>query len=338
MASENHHPPGGRRFDVVGVGNAIVDVIAGASEDFVEAQGLVKGSMNLIDHERAGELYGLMGPAIEASGGSAANTMAGIASFGGRPGYVGKVRDDQLGEVFAHDMRAAGVAFDVPPGTTGPDTARCLILVTPDAQRTMSTYLGISSLLEPDDIDPAVVADGGILFCEGYLWDVASAKAAIRKAMDIAAEAGNLVSLTLSDTFCIERHHAEFLELVEGPVDVVFANEPELRTLYQVPSFDAAVERVRGAARLVCITRGAKGSLLVTADEVVEVAPEPVEHVVDSTGAGDQYAAGVLFGLSQGLALADCGRLGSLAASEVISHVGPRPRVPLSELISKAGS
>ena len=338
MANAHHHPPSGRRFDVVGVGNAIVDVIAAAGDDFVAAQGLAKGSMNLIDRERAAQLYGLMGPGIEASGGSAANTMAGIASFGGCPSYIGKVRDDQLGEVFAHDMRAAGVAFDVAPGTEGPDTARCLILVTPDAQRTMSTYLGISSLLEPGDIDPAVVADGAILFCEGYLWDVPSAKAAIRRAMAIAADAGNLVSLTLSDTFCIERHHDEFLELVEGPVDVVFANEPELLALYGTASFDLAVEQVQGAARLVCITRGAKGSLLVTADQVVEVAPEPVEQVVDSTGAGDQYAAGVLFGLSRGLDLADCGRFGSLAASEVISHVGPRPRSALSGLIGQTGS
>jgi sugar/nucleoside kinase (ribokinase family) len=338
MAEVHHRPPSGRRFDVVGVGNAIVDVIASASDGFVAGQHLAKGSMNLVDGRRAAELYGLMGPAIEASGGSAANTMAGIASFGGRTAYVGKVRDDQLGEVFAHDMRAAGVAFDVAPGSDGPETARCLILVTPDAQRTMSTYLGISSLLAPDDIDPALVADGSILFCEGYLWDVESAKAAIRKAMAIAAEAGNRVSLTLSDTFCIERHHAEFLELVEGPVDVLFANEPELLTLYGLGSFDAAVDRVRGATELVCITRGARGSLLVTADEVVAVAAQPVEHVVDSTGAGDQYAAGVLFGLSRGLDLATCGRLGSLAAAEVISHVGPRPRVPLSGFIGHTGS
>lgn len=333
-----HHPPSGRRYDVVGVGNAIVDVIANAPDDFVAAQGMVKGSMNLIDADRALELYREMGPAIEASGGSAANTMAGVASFGGRPGYIGKVRDDQLGEVFAHDIRAAGVSYDVQPGTDGPATARCLILVTPDAQRTMNTFLGISSLLEPADIDPAVVADGGILFCEGYLWDVPSAKAAIRTAMDLAADAGNLVSLTLSDTFCIERHHAEFLELVEGPVDIVFANEPELMTLYGVDSVEAGVDRIRGKARLVCVTRGVHGSLLVTADEVVAVQAEPVESVVDTTGAGDQYAAGVLYGLSQGYDLADCGRLGSLAAAEVISHVGPRPRTPLSALISKTGS
>jgi sugar/nucleoside kinase (ribokinase family) len=337
MAAD-HHPPTGRRFDVVGVGNAIVDVIANAADEFVLGQGLVKGSMNLIDDGRAHELYDLMGPAIEASGGSAANTMAGIASFGGRPAYVGKVRDDQLGEVFAHDMRAAGVDYSVPASPSGPSTARCLILVTPDAQRTMNTYLGISSLLEPDDIDPEVIADAGILFCEGYLWDVGSAKAAIRRAMAIAREAGTLVSLTLSDTFCIERHHDEFLDLVEGPVDILFANEAELRTLYGVDSFDAGVERVRGLGRLACLTRGPRGSLLVTGDETVEVAPEPVSPVVDTTGAGDQYAAGVLFGLARHLGLAECGRLGSVAASEVIGHVGPRPRVPLSGLLHHTGA
>ena len=326
------HPPPGRRYDVVGVGNAIVDVIANARDEFVAEQGLVKGSMNLIDDVRAGHLYELMGPAIEASGGSAANTMAGIASFGGRPAYIGKVRDDQLGEVFAHDMRAAGVSVEVRAGTSGPSTARCLILVTPDAQRTMNTYLGISSLLEPDDVDPAVVADGGILFCEGYLWDVDSAKAAIRKAMAAASEAGNLVALALSDTFCVERHHAEFLELVEGPVDIVFANEAELCTLYGA-DFDEGARRIRRVTRLACLTQGPRGSLLVTPDEVVAVAPEPVTPVLDTTGAGDQYAAGVLFGLSQGYGLQECGRLGSIAASEVIGHVGPRPHVALRNLM-----
>ena len=332
-SSWEHHPPSGRRYDVVGVGNAIVDVIANTAEGFVADQGLVKGSMNLIDAERAAELYHLMGPALEASGGSAANTMAGIASFGGRPAYIGKVRGDLLGEVFAHDMRAAGVDYDVAPAPDGPATARCLILVTPDAQRTMNTYLGISSLLEPGDVDPQVVSDGGILFCEGYLWDVDSAKAAIRRAMAVAADAGSRVALTLSDTFCIERHHAEFLELVEGPADIVFANEPELCTLYGTTSLDDAIARVRGVAGLVCVTRGADGSLLVAGDDLVEVPAEPVTAVVDTTGAGDQYAAGVLFGLSRGFDPATCGRLGSIAASEVISHVGPRPQVPLSGLI-----
>lgn len=330
-----YHPPRDRRYDVVGVGNAIVDVIANADDDFVAKQGLVKGSMNLIDDDRAHELYQLMGPAIEASGGSAANTMAGIASFGGRPAYIGKVRDDQLGEVFVHDMRAAGVAVDVSPGRQGPATARCLILVTPDAQRTMNTYLGISSLLEPDDIDPRVVSDAGMLFCEGYLWDVDSAKAAIRKAMAVAAEAGALVALALSDTFCVERHHAEFLELVEGPVDVVFANEAELLTLYDTTSFDEAVSRIRRATRLACLTQGSRGSLLVTSDRLVTVPAHPVEAVVDTTGAGDQYAAGVLFGLCRGDDLEACGRLGSAAAAEVISHVGPRPQVPLRRLAAR---
>lgn len=331
----DHHPATPRQYDVVGVGNAIVDVIANAPDDLVRRLGLTKGSMNLIDEERAEVIYDLMGPALEASGGSAANTMAGIASFGGRTAYIGKVRRDQLGEVFGHDMRAAGVEFDVPPSSTGPATARCLILVTPDAQRTMNTFLGISSLLEPDDVAVELVAEGSILFCEGYLWDVESAKAAIRKAMSVAGEAGNQVALSLSDTFCIERHHREFLALVEGPVDIVFANEPELMTLYGVDSFEAGVERLQGRVGLACLTRGAKGSLLVTPDRVVEVAPEPVAALVDTTGAGDQYAAGVLYGLSRGRDLAECGRLGSLAASEVISHVGPRPHASLAELAAR---
>jgi len=319
--------------DVVGVGNAIVDVIAQATDGFVESEGLAKGSMSLIDEERAHELYGLMGPGIEASGGSAANTMAGITSFGGTASFIGKVRDDELGYVFAHDMRSTGVGFDVPGGLAGPATGRSLILVTPDAQRTMNTFLGISSLLDPDDISPATVEAGGLLFCEGYLWDVDSAKAAIRRAMDVARAARRLVALTLSDTFCIERHHQEFLELVAGPVDVLFANEAELTTLYGC-SFEDAAERVRAEVQLGCLTRGKNGSLLVRGDETVTIEAEPVETVVDTTGAGDQYAAGVLYGLAREMSLAEAGRLGSLAAAEVISHVGPRPQRPLTDFLS----
>lgn len=317
--------------DVVGVGNAIVDVITQSSDDFVAGQGLEKGSMTLIDETRAHQLYELMGPGIEASGGSAANTVAGVASFGGTAAYIGKVRGDVLGEVFAHDMRASGVSFDVPAASEGPATARCLILVTPDAQRTMNTYLGISSLLEPDDVDSATVERGKILFCEGYLWDVDSAKQSIRKAMDIARAAGRRVAFTASDSFCVERHHAEFLDLVSGPIDILFANTAELTRLYE-SDFDAAVDKVRQHVELGCLTMGKEGSLLVTSDEVVEIAAEEIAPVVDTTGAGDQYAAGVLYGLAQGYSLAEAGRLGSLAAAEVISHVGPRPLTPLSQL------
>ncbi len=318
--------------DVVGVGNAIVDVIAHATDDFILEQQLAKGSMTLVDDDRAHALYDLMGPGIEASGGSAANTMAGVASFGGSAAYIGKVADDQLGTVFAHDMRAVGVEFDVPPATSGPATARCLILVTPDAQRTMNTYLGVSSLLEPDDVVEATASSGALLFCEGYLWDVESAKLAIRKALAIAHAAGRKTALTLSDTFCVERHHAEFRELVRADVDVLFANRAELAVMYDTTDLKAGVAAARADVELACITLGKQGSLLVTPDEVIEIAAAEIAPVVDTTGAGDQYAAGVLFGLAHDLGLRRSGELGSLAAAEVISHVGPRPAVSLREL------
>lgn len=318
--------------DVVGVGNAIVDVISHSTDEFLQSEDLVKNSMALIDADRAHELYERMGPGIEASGGSCANTMAGIASFGGTAAYVGKISNDQLGEVFAHDMRAVGVDFDVPPAVTGPSTARCLILVTPDAQRTMNTYLGVSSFLEPDDVMVSTVERASLLLCEGYLWDVDSAKRSIRKAMDVAHASGGKAALTLSDTFCVERHHDEFRELVNGSVDVLFANRAELYALYDVNDLDKAIEAVRAEVDLACITLGTSGSLLVTANDLVEVEAAEIAPVVDTTGAGDQYAAGVLFGLARGLDLADAGWLGSLAAAEVISHVGPRPSSPLSDL------
>ncbi len=332
MAIPQQDQAGTPSVDVVGVGNAIVDVIKQTGDDFVDSQGLTKNSMTLIDEDRAHELYALMGEGLEASGGSAANTMAGVASFGGTSSYIGKVFDDELGEVFANDMRAIGVNFDVARATSGPATARCLILVTPDAQRTMSTFLGISSLLEPDDIEPATVESGQLLFCEGYLWDVDSAKAAIRKALSIASDAGRRTALTLSDLFCVERHRDEFRELVAGPVDILFANRQELRGLYEIDDLDEAIEAVRQDVELACVTVGKKGSVLVTPTERIEIEAEEIAPVVDTTGAGDQYAAGVLFGLSQGYDLAECGRLGSLAAAEVISHVGPRPLQSLRDL------
>ncbi|MEM8925449.1 MAG: adenosine kinase [Actinomycetota bacterium] len=320
------------RVDVVGVGNAMVDVITHASDDFVLAQGMEKGAMNLIDADRGHELYGLIDDGLEASGGSAANTMAGVASFGGSASYIGKVSDDELGKVFIDDMRSIGVGFDVAPAAEGPATGRCLIFVTPDAQRTLNTFLGVSSFLAPDDVSPSTVEAGSVLFCEGYLWDTPSAKDAIRRAMEVARAAGRKVALTVSDSFCVERHHAEFLELIDGPVDIVFANEEELKALYGV-EHAAAVEIVRTKVELACLTMGKHGSLLVTADETVEIAAEEIAPVVDTTGAGDQYAAGVLYGLAKGLPLPEVGRLGSLAAAEVISHVGPRPLRPLSEFL-----
>jgi sugar/nucleoside kinase (ribokinase family) len=319
-------------LDVVGIGNALVDVLSHADEDEVTRQGLVKGTMHLVDEARARTLYEAMGPGVEMSGGSAANTVVGVASFGGRAHYVGKVRDDQLGEVFGHDLRATGVGYDTPRATSGPPTGRCLILVTPDAQRTMSTFLGASVRLGPADVNPRLIARGKILYLEGYLFDPPEAQEAFRAAAAIAHEAGRKVALTLSDPFCVERHRAAFLDLVEHHVDILFANELEICALYQVRDFDAALPHVRGHCELAALTRSAKGSVLVNGNRMHVVRAHPVEAVVDTTGAGDLYASGVLYGLAQGLDLPTCGRLGSLAAAEVIAHVGARPMVPLAEL------
>jgi sugar/nucleoside kinase (ribokinase family) len=313
------------KYDVVGIGNALVDVITQADDDFLDSESLVKGSMTLIETERAVTLYAAMGSGIEMSGGSAANTMTGVASFGGKACYVGKVADDDLGVVFGHDMRAVGVAFPNKPADLGVPTGRCLIVVTPDAQRTLNTFLGVSSLLGPDDIDDVLVASGKVLYMEGYLWDRDAAKAAYRKAAKAAHKAGRLVSLTLSDSFCVDRHRADFRSLVTADVDVLFGNEDELLSLYEVTSFDDAVRAVRADCQMAAITRGASGSVVITRDEIIEVPAEPCPHVVDTTGAGDLYASGFLFGLTHDLPLAECGRLGSVAASEVISHVGARP-------------
>ncbi|HET8530538.1 MAG TPA: adenosine kinase [Methylomirabilota bacterium] len=321
-------------LDVVGIGNALVDVLSHADEDEVTRQGLVKGTMHLVDEARARTLYEAMGPGVEMSGGSAANTVVGVASFGGRAHYVGKVRDDQLGEVFGHDLRATGVGYDTPRATSGPPTGRCLILVTPDAQRTMSTFLGASVRLGPADVNPRLIARGKILYLEGYLFDPPEAQEAFRAAAAIAHEAGRKVALTLSDPFCVERHRAAFLDLVEHHVDILFANELEICALYQVRDFDAALPHVRGHCELAALTRSAKGSVLVNGDRMHVVRAHPVEAVVDTTGAGDLYASGVLYGLAQGLDLPTCGRLGSLAAAEVIAHVGARPMVPLAQLAS----
>lgn len=319
-------------LDVIGIGNAMVDVLSHADESFLAREGLVKGSMQLVDEERARSLYAAMGPGVEMSGGSAANTVVGVASFGGRAQYVGKVRDDQLGEVFGHDLRATGVGYDTRRATSGPPTGRCLILVTPDAQRTMGTFLGASIHLGPDDIDKDLITRGRILYLEGYLFDPPAAQEAFRVAAAIAHAAGRKVSLTLSDPFCVDRHREAFLDLVEHHVDILFANEAEICALYQVRDFDAALGRVRGHCEVAALTRSAKGSVLVGDGRVHVVRAHPVDAVVDTTGAGDLYASGVLYGLSQGFDLPTSGRLGSLAAAEVIAHVGARPMVPLAQL------
>ena len=321
--------------DVVGLGNAIVDVIAHAEEAFLAAQSMAKGAMTLIEADRAERLYAAMGPGIEMSGGSAANTMAGIASLGGRAAFIGKVRDDQLGAIFAHDIRAAGVSFQTPPAKAGPPTARCLIFVTPDAQRTMNTYLGASVELGPDDVDEAVIASARVTYLEGYLWDKPRAKDAFRKAARLAHQAGRKVALTLSDPFCVQRHRAEFQELVKGPVDILFANEAEIRALWQVADFEAALAATRGLVEMAALTRSEKGAVVLTRNGADRVPAEPVRRVVDTTGAGDLFAAGFLFGLTQGRPPAECARIGAIAAAEVISHVGARPERPLKALVAE---
>jgi sugar/nucleoside kinase (ribokinase family) len=320
------------RFDVVGIGNALVDVLSHESDAFVVEHGLERGAMQLVDAERAEQLYAAMGPATEISGGSAANTMVGVASLGGTAAFVGRVNRDQLGTVFGHDLRAAGVAFTTPPSSDGVPTGRCLIVVTPDAQRTLNTYLGASALLGPADLDDGLVASAQVLYLEGYLWDEPDAKDAFRRAARTAHDAGSRVAFTLSDGFCVDRHRDEFLELIEHEVDVLFANEVEITSLYQVADFDDALQLVHDHCEIAALTRSEKGSLIVTRDEVHLIDAHPVAQVVDTTGAGDLYAAGFLYGLTNGYDLGTCGRLGALSAAEVISHLGARPQVSLAEL------
>ncbi|AWK86118.1 adenosine kinase [Azospirillum thermophilum] len=324
-------------YDVTGIGNAIVDVIAHADDAFLATNGIEKGAMTLIDTARAEELYGRMGPGIEVSGGSAGNTIAGVALLGAKAAYVGKVADDQLGQVFRHDIRASGVHFETAPLQGGAPTARCLILVTPDAQRSMNTYLGACVELGPEDIDEALIAASQVTYLEGYLWDPPRAKEAFRKAAGIAHANGRKVSLSLSDSFCVHRHHAEFVDLVEKHVDVLFANEHEIGALYGTDRFEDALEAVKRLGKVAALTRSEKGSVIVTNGSVVEVPAEPVEHVVDTTGAGDLYAAGFLYGFTRDLSPAVCGRLGAIAAGEVISHVGARPEADLRTLAVAKG-
>jgi sugar/nucleoside kinase (ribokinase family) len=291
--------------------------------------------MNLIDADRALQLYDAMGPATEMSGGSAGNTMAAYASFGGKGAYIGKVGTDQLGEVFRHDMRAMGVSHTTAPSQAGTATGRCMILITPDGERTMNTFLGAATELYPDDIDAYVIEAAQVTYLEGYLFDKKPAKEAYFRASALAHNAGRKVSLTLSDSFCVDRHRDDFRELVENHVDILFANEDEIKSLYQVASFDEVIPVLKDKCEIVAITRSEKGSVIVRGDSITEVKAEPVSKVVDTTGAGDAYAAGFLFGYTEGLSMAQCGHLGSIAAAEVISHIGPRPQVQLSTLIPK---
>ena len=323
-------------YDVAAIGNAIVDVLASADEAFLFAEGLVKGSMMLVDEARAHALYERMAAGVEASGGSAANTIAGVASLAGRALFVGKTAGDTLGEVFRHDIRAIGAAFESEPLTRGPATGRCLINVTADGERTMCTYLGAAQMLAPADVDENEIAAADILYLEGYLFDPPEARAAFGKAAAAARAAGRTISLTLSDPFVVERHRAGLLAFIEAEVDLLFANEAEVTALFET-SFDQALAALNGRVKIAAVTRGAAGSIVLAGGEMIGVAAEPVEKVVDTTGAGDQYAAGFLIGLSAGRPLADCARMGSMAAAEVISHFGPRPLTRLRDLAAERG-
>ena len=321
------------RLDVVAIGNALVDVLSHESHEFIDEHGLVAGSMTLIDTPTAERLYLAMGPGTEISGGSAANTMTGVASFGGSAAFVGRVADDQLGKVFAHDIRAAGVEFTTPPAAAGGEpSGRCLIVVTPDAQRTMHTFLGASAELGPADLDHDLLARAQVLYLEGYLWDEPEAQEAYRVATRVVHEAGGRVAFSLSDSFCVDRHRDTFLELIEREVDLLFANEAEITSLYQVDEFDTALQQVNHHCEIAALTRGAKGAVIVARDEMHVIDAAPVAHVEDTTGAGDLFAAGFLYGLTHGYDLGTCGHLGALAAAEVISHLGARPETSLADL------
>ncbi len=336
-------------FEVCAIGNALVDVIAEASDDFLHAHKIAKGAMTLIDAERAAELYDMIGPAVEMSGGSAGNTIAGIASLGGKPAYMGKVKADQLGAIFRHDMHAMGVHFATPPAPErrqdirtvendrrgGAPTGRCLILVTPDAQRSMSTYLGAAVEFGPGDVQSEVIKNSRVTYLEGYLYDPPEAKKAFHEAARIAHENGQLLSLTLSDVFCVDRHRAEFLDLVKNEVDILFANHNELLALYQTADLTAAINEARKSCKIAVTTRSEKGAIVAADSETVEIPAEPVAKVVDTTGAGDLFAAGFLYGYTRDRDLRQCAEMGAICAGEIISHYGPRPRQSLKELVGK---
>lgn len=326
------------KYDVLGIGNALFDVLVRTDEAFLAKHAMTKGSMSLIDEARAAAIYKDMGPATEVSGGSAANTIVGIGSLGARAAYVGKVKDDQIGKLYVHDIRSAGVAFNTPAAKDGPATGCSYILVTGDGERTMNTYLGAAQDLSPADIDPAEIAAAGIVYLEGYLWDPKNAKDAFVKAAGIAHEAKRRVALTLSDSFCVDRYRDEFLGLMRsGTVDIVFANEAELHSLYMTSDFDTALKQLRNDVKLGVVTRSEKGCVVVTPTDAVAAPASPISQLVDTTGAGDLFAAGFLYGLARNLAHKQCGELGALAAAEVIQHIGARPQVSLRELAQQRG-
>ena len=324
-----------KSYDVVGIGNAIVDVLVQADDDLIANFELTKGTMALVDEAQAERLYASVGPGLETSGGSAANTLAGVAQLGGRAGFIGRVRNDQLGGIFSHDIRSVGARFDTPAATEGPSTARCLILVTPDAQRTMCTYLGASVGLDPADLDLEMVAQAKVLYLEGYLWDSDEAKAAFIAAAEVARAHGGEVALSLSDAFCVERHRESFQELVDGHVDILFANEMEITALYKANSFEEAADQVRGRCKLAALTRSEQGSVVLNGAGTHSVAPFQLGPLLDTTGAGDLYAAGFLHAYTQGQSVDECGRLGSLCAGQVVTQLGPRPQGSLKQLVAQ---
>jgi len=326
------------QYDVLCIGNAIVDIIAQCDDAFLTGNGIIKGAMNLIDAERANLLYSRMGPAMEASGGCAGNTAAGIASLGGRAAFFGKVSNDLLGGIYAHDIRAQGVAFDTKPLKGEPPTARSMIFVTPDGERSMNTYLGACVELGPEDVEPEKASGAKVTYFEGYLWDPPRAKEAIRLTAGHAHKAGREVSMTLSDSFCVDRYRGEFLDLMRsGTVNIVFANDHEIKSLYETSSFETALDLIRKDCKIAAVTRSEKGSVIVKGGETVWIEAMPIAELVDTTGAGDLYAAGFLYGYTAGLDLKHCGDLGSLAACLVIQQIGPRPRQNLRQEARRAG-
>ncbi|MEB3258800.1 MAG: adenosine kinase [Cyanobacteriota bacterium] len=326
-------PP--KSFDVVGIGNAIVDVLVKTEEGFLDAHGLTKGTMALVNEAQAEQLYASLGPGLETSGGSAANTLAGLAQLGGQAAFIGRVRNDQLGAIFAHDIRSVGAHYDTPASESGPSTARCLILVTPDAQRTMCTYLGASVNLHPHDLNLDLVRQAKVLYLEGYLWDSDEAKQAFIAAAEVMRESGGEVALSLSDAFCVDRHRESFQELVDGHVDILFANEMEITSLYKANTFEEAVAQVRGRCKVAALTRSEAGSLILSGDQTLPISPFHLGPLLDTTGAGDLYAAGFLYGYTRGEGLERSGRLGSLCAGQVVTQLGPRPQRSLKELVAR---
>lgn len=322
------------RYDVTGIGNAIVDVLGFVDDEFLTKNKLNKGSMLLVDEARAAELYAQMGQATECSGGSVANSLAGLASLGAKTAFIGKVKQDQLGHIFTHDLHTVGVNFTSKPATDGPSTASCLVCVTPDAQRTMATYIGACSNVSEIDIDQQQISQAAVLYIEGYLWDTEHAKAAIRRAMNVARDAGRKVAFTLSDTFCVDRHRAEFIELIKNDIDILFANEAEVKSLYQVKDADDAINKLRGMCEIIAVTRSEKGSVVLTEGDVHSAPAQTVHRVIDTTGAGDLYASGFLFGYTRGWDMGSCAMLGNCCAAEIIQQVGARSLRPLKELVA----